>query len=386
MKKIAIITATRAEYGILTPLIRAVHEHPDCALQLYVTGTHLSEKHGYTIQQIREDHFPIFQTVPILEEGNTPCDITCTMANAARGFAECFRRERPDLAVLLGDRTEMLGIAAAALNERIPIAHIHGGEVTEGAVDESIRHALTKMSYLHFTSAEIYRQRVIQLGEEPRRVFNTGSLGTDNILHSELMTQEEIRREAGIPGQIPFAAVTFHPVTLEPDTAKAQTEELCKAMERNLSFYYLITGANADVGGDIVNAVLAEFADAHPERARLVASLGMKRYLSAVKYASFVLGNSSSGVIEAPVLGTPTVNVGDRQRGRVMADSVISCGPRANEISDAIQKAASMEHKPSLLFGDGNAAGRMMDVILRFLNEEPADLKKKFYDIPVTGV
>lgn len=380
MKKIAVVTATRAEYGILTPLIRAIHEDADLQLVLLVTGTHLSQKHGFTKRFIEEDGFPIAHEIPILEEGNTPYDISVTMANAIKGFAACFRDDRPDLVVILGDRTEMLGIASAAMNERIPIAHLHGGEVTEGAVDDCVRHALSKMSYLHFTSTEAYRQRVIQLGESPERVFFTGALSTENILKAPMISETDLKADIGIPPKMPYGVVTFHPVTLEADSAEQQTISLCNAMEKCNSFFYLITMANADAGGDAVNRILQAFADTH-ENVKIVSSLGMKRYLSSVKYAQFVLGNSSSGIIEAPVLGTPTVNIGDRQKGRLMADTIVQCNPNTEEIVRAIQTAAVMEHQPTRMYGDGNTSSMILRHIKEFLLTEKIDLKKKFYDL-----
>lgn len=380
MKKVAVVTATRAEYGILTPLIKAINDDSELELDLIVTGTHLSEKHGYTKKFIEADGFPIAHEIPILENGNTPYDISITMANAIKGFAECFKNDRPDMIVILGDRTEMLGIASAATNERIPIAHLHGGEVTEGAVDDCVRHALSKMSYLHFTSTEVYRKRVIQLGESPERVFFVGALSTENILKAPLKSESEIRSDVGIPNKMPFSVVTFHPVTLEEDSAKEQTIALCRAMEQKNEYFYLITMANSDTGGDTVNAIFADFADKH-DNVKLVSSLGMIRYLSAVKYARFVLGNSSSGIVEAPVLGTPTVNIGDRQRGRLMADTIINCLPDTESIVKAIDTAESTEHNPTLMYGDGETSAKIVDVIKDYLLNDKIDLKKKFYDI-----
>lgn len=379
-KKIAVVTATRAEYGILTPFIRAIQDAVDLQLDLIVTGTHLSEKHGFTKIEIEKDGFPIAHEIPILEEDNSPYGISMTMANAIMRFAECFRNDRPDMVVILGDRTEMLGIASAAMNERIPIAHLYGGEVTEGAVDDCVRHALSKMSYLHFTSTEKYRNRVIQLGESPERVFNVGALSTENILRASLKSEKEIKTDCDIPLDMPYSVVTFHPVTLEADTAKAQTMELCRVMEQKSAYFYLITKANSDAGGDIVNALFDEFSKAH-EHVKLVSSLGMIRYLSAVKYAQFVLGNSSSGIIEAPVLGTPTVNIGDRQRGRLMADTIINCKPDTKSILQAIEAAESMPHTPSKLFGNGNTSAAIVSVIKDYLLNDKIDLKKTFYDL-----
>jgi GDP/UDP-N,N'-diacetylbacillosamine 2-epimerase (hydrolysing) len=380
MKRVAVVTATRAEYGILTPLIKAINEDNDLELDLIVTGTHLSEKHGYTKKFIEADGFPISHEIPILENGNTPYDISITMANAIKGFAECFKNDRPDMLVILGDRTEMLGIASAAMNERIPIAHLHGGEVTEGAVDDCVRHALSKMSYLHFTSTEVYRRRVIQLGEDPERVFFVGALSTENILKAPLKSEFEIKVDVGIPYEMPYSVVTFHPVTLEEDSAKEQTLALCKAMKQKNEYFYLITMANSDAGGDSVNAIFADFADKH-ENVKLVSSLGMIRYLSAVKYAKFVLGNSSSGIIEAPVLGTPTVNIGDRQNGRLMADTIINCRPDIGSIVEAISSAENMEHTPTPMYGNGDTSEKIVNVIKDYLINDKIELKKKFYDI-----
>ncbi|NBJ92525.1 UDP-N-acetylglucosamine 2-epimerase [Parablautia muri] len=383
MKKVAVVTSTRAEYGILTPLIRAIEKDSDIELELIVTGTHLSKKYGYTVSFIEEDGFPISHKIPIMTEGNLPCDISETMANALKGFAHCFVNDPPDMLVILGDRTEMLSVAAAAMNEHIPIAHIHGGEVTQGAVDDCIRHSLTKMSFLHFTSTEIYRKRVIQLGESPSRVFNVGALGAENILHESLMAESEIKNILEIPASMNYAVVTYHPVTLETFMAEKQTKELCMAMHQEHELFYLITMANADSGGDDVNRILSEYAKKHIKNTKLVSNLGMKKYLSAVKYASFMLGNSSSGIIEAPVLGTPTVNIGDRQKGRFMAETVITCEPTHESIVYAINAARARKHKPMYIYGDGKTSQKIVEIIKRYLFEKEISLKKNFYDCGV---
>ncbi|MDD6056911.1 MAG: UDP-N-acetylglucosamine 2-epimerase [Clostridiales bacterium] len=380
MKKIAVVTATRAEYGILRPLIFRLKQEKGFRMQLVVTGMHLLEQYGNTRKEIEGDGLPIFLEIPILEPGNTPYDISVTMANAIRGFAQYFRDEKPDLLIVLGDRTELLGICAAALNEGVPIAHLHGGERTEGVVDDCIRHAVTKMSYLHFAATEEYRKRIIQLGEEPDRVFQVGALGVENILHLPLLTHEEICRELGLSKEQRYVVVTFHPVTLEEDTAESQTRELLAAMEQKSEFFYLITKANADAGGARVNALLESMA-AKCENMRLVSSLGVLRYLSAVKYSAFVLGNSSSGIIEAPALGTPTVNIGDRQRGRQLAETVISCAPVCGEIKEAMEKASQMEAKASLLYGDGNTSEKIVNIVKEFFSQDRIKRKKTFYDV-----
>ena len=380
MKKVAVVTATRAEYGILRPLLMRLQVVEEMELQLLVTGTHLSEKYGNTEQEIIKDGLPIYERILILEDGNSAYDISRTMANAINGFADYFRREHPDLLLLLGDRTEMLGIACAAMNEKVPIAHLHGGELTEGAVDDCVRHALTKMSYLHFAATEEYRRRIIQLGENPNRVFHVGALGVENILKVPLLSYEELCREIEIPKGKNYVVVTFHPVTLENKNAIEQVNTLIEAMCQKQEYFYLITKANADAGGEVVNHRFAEFCRENTN-AKLVDSLGMKRYLSAVKYSRFVLGNSSSGIIEAPALGIPTVNIGDRQKGRLMADTIISCGTSTEEIVKGMCQAEQKERRTSLLYGDGNTSEKIVSIIKEFLFEQKIELKKKFYDV-----
>lgn len=379
MNRIAIVTATRAEYGLLKPLIKRVLNEKAVELDLIVTGGHLSKKQGMTVREIEEDGIPIAHRIDILENDNSPYGISLTMSNAMRGFAGCFREDRPDLLVILGDRTEMLGVASAAMNERIPIAHIHGGEITQGAVDDSVRHALTKLSYLHFTSTEAYRKRVIRLGEEPDRVYNFGALGVENILSTSFISEKEIRRDIGVQDCVPYAVVTFHPATLENDTEDS-IEELLEAMNQKSDVYYCITGANADAGGDRINAALKKYAHENVDRAFFTESLGMVRYLSALKHASFVLGNSSSGILEAPVFGVPTVNIGDRQKGRLKADSVIDCEPGCRSIYEAIDWALKMKCKPSNLYGDGHTSEKIMNVIMETLLDGGINVKKHFYD------
>lgn len=379
-KKIAVVTATRAEYGILKPLTGKLFLETAWQIQLVVTGTHLVKKLGNTIEEIKADSFPVFREIPIYEEGDTPYAVSQMMANALRGFAEYFAQEKPDLLVALGDRTELLAICAAALNERIPIAHLHGGELTFGAVDDSIRHAVTKMSYLHFAAAEEYRQRIIQLGEAPSRVFNVGSLGVENVLHEKLLDRKQLAEGVGFPAEGDYALVTFHPVTLEGNP-RQQIRELCMAMRESGEIFFLITKANADAGGAQINEYLEQEAGQCPNM-KLVASLGMKRYLSAVKYAKFVLGNSSSGIIEVPSFEIPTINIGERQNGRIMAESIISCKPEKDSILQAVRKALDMDcsgYKSP--YGDGTASGQIIRILHRFLDGEPVNLKKEFYDI-----
>ena len=380
MKKIAVVTATRAEYGILRPLICRLQKDTEFELQLIVTGMHLSEKYGNTQVEIEKDKIPVFRKISILEDGNSAYDVSVTMANALCRFAGYFRDEKPDMVIVLGDRTEILGICAAAMNEGIPIAHLHGGELTEGAVDDCRRHAVTKMSYLHFTASETYRNRVIQLGESPDRVFNVGALGVENILHTQLFSYEDMCREIGIPNDQKYVVVTFHPVTQEPGEEQHQTQELIAAMKEKSGYFYLITKANADAGGQRVNELLENFSERVPN-AKLVSSLGMVRYLSALKYSEFALGNSSSGIIEAPALGIPTVNIGERQRGRLMADTIVQCKPEKELILEAMDEAAVMPHKVSTLYGDGETSAKIVTILKNFLFCNKINLKKRFYDL-----
>lgn len=380
MKKIAVVTATRAEYGILRPLIFRLKKENNFQVLLYVTGTHFSQQYGNTQTEIVKDGLQIDRKIQILEDGNTPYDISLTMANALRGFAKAFRDDKPDLLIVLGDRTELLGICSAALNERIPIAHLHGGELTEGAVDDCVRHAVTKMSHLHFPAAEIYRQRIIQMGESPDRVINVGALGVENILNAPLLSYEQLCEEVGIPLNHKYVVVTFHPVTLELEEAECQVQTFIDAMMEESQYFYLITKANADAGGWKVNEMLEQFAS-RTSGVRLTASLGMVRYLSAVKYCEFVLGNSSSGIIEAPAFGTPTVNIGNRQKGRLMAETIISCENSKEEIITAMQKAAQAEHRASTVYGSGNTSEKITEAVKDFLEYNDNNLKKQFYDI-----
>lgn len=381
MKKLCIVTATRAEYGILYPLIVRAFANKKWETQLIVTGTHLEQDFGYTVQEIERDGLPIFRRIPITAAGDDAYAVSQTMANALTGFAAYFREQKPDMVVLLGDRTEMLGIAAAAMNEQIPIAHLHGGELTQGAVDDAIRHALSKMSYLHFAAAEEYRRRIIQLGEAPERVFNVGALGVENILRQELLPVEELKEAADFPADRPYAVVTFHPVTLEAAAGEQQVEELLSAMRQRTDLFFLITKANSDAGGRRINELM-EQGIAGCANMKLVASLGMKRYLSALKHARFALGNSSSGIIEVPAFGIPTVNIGDRQKGRLMAPSVIGCEPECQSILQAIDTAMHMKkgayENP---YGDGHTSEKIISILEKYLEQDHIDLKKRFYDV-----
>lgn len=385
--QICVLTTTRADYGILRPLLFALHHDPAFVLHIAVTGTHLAEAFGMTVQEIESDRLPISAKIPILAgENNSPEAMSQTMSRAIERFSEYFQSCRPDLLIVLGDRFETFAICAAAVNACIPIAHVHGGETTEGAMDECFRHSITKMSYLHFTSTALYRKRVIQLGEHPDRVFNVGALSVENALHAAFLTPSQIECDLGFPlFQKPVVVVTFHPVTLEAGSSVSHTNELLSAIAQRTDLHFLITKSNLDIDGQHINKMLDDFAKTHPH-CRVAASLGMVRYMSVLKYAACVLGNSSSGITEAPSFGIPTINVGNRQRGRLQTKSVINCPPDRDAILCALDLALSESFREKAAsvkspFGDGNTSRRMCEIIKDTLSSGPVDLKKAFYDI-----
>jgi GDP/UDP-N,N'-diacetylbacillosamine 2-epimerase (hydrolysing) len=391
MKNLAVVTSTRAEYGLLQPVIRRLREYErldggkSFKLTLIVTGTHLSEKHGMTINEIRDTGVRIDETVEIGLECGTPVDIARNQADVLVKFTELFVREKYTAVMLLGDRYEMQMVAVSATNAGIPIFHLCGGDTTEGAVDEAVRHSITKMSWLHFVTNEDSRRRVIQLGEEPERVFDVGSTGVDNILHMELMERAEALASVGL-GDCRYAIGTYHPVTLEQQDIEKDVMALVEAIAAFPKIQFIITKANVDRGGDLINSILEREAAETPNM-HVFASLGVKRYLSLMKFSEFVIGNSSSGIAEAPSFHVPTINIGDRQKGRLQAESTINCGTGADDIKKAVEKALSPEfkEKASMVkspYGDGNASERIAEIVMKKL-DEPINLKKKFYDLPV---
>ena len=385
MKKIVVLTATRAEYGLLKPLIMKLADDPLIDMRLAVTGMHLSVEFGMTVEEIRKDGLKADKKIEILLSSDTPVAVSKSMGLAVISFAEYFDDCRPDALLVLGDRFETLAVCCAAMNARIPVFHLYGGEATGGMVDEAVRHCITKMSYLHFTSTKVYRRRVIQLGESPDRVFYVGAMGVENALHTQLMSREELEQSTGLAPGVVYALGTFHPVTLEDDTAATQTYELLAALEQRREISWLFTKANADAGGRTINRILSHYAASH-NNFILSDSLGMTRYLSALKYAAFVIGNSSSGLTEAPSFGIPTINIGDRQKGRVAGETVIMCEPDKDSISLAIKTAMSPQFRMKAEwavspYGDGHTSERILEVIREFLSEGRISLKKEFYDI-----
>lgn len=384
-KKIAIVTATRAEYGLLLPIIKKMIQQNVLDVKVVVTGTHLSPEFGMTIREIEKEEFGIDKKIEILLASDTPVAVSKSMALALISFAEYFEESKPDAVMLLGDRYEMLAVASAALNARIPIIHLHGGETTEGAVDEAIRHAITKMSYLHFTSTEAYRNRVIQLGESPQRVFNVGAMGVENALGVEQLTKGDLEQSLGCSLGDTYAVGTFHPVTLEDGSAEEQVEQLIQATEVFPEIKFLFTKANADVNGRIINQCLSECA-LKKSNIILFDNLGVKRYLNAIRMAAFVIGNSSSGIIEVPAFHVPTINIGDRQKGRIQSNSVINCKAQKEDIIRAIKQATNEDFLNRIkneksVYGDGNTSDRIVEIVTKWLCENTIDLKKEFYDI-----
>ena len=386
MRKICVVTGTRAEYGLLRPLIKKIDEDLELELQLIVTGMHLSPEFGLTYDEIIKDGFKITEKIEILLSSDTPIGISKSMGLAMISFSEVFERLNPDMIIILGDRYEMLAVASVAMNFRIPISHLHGGETTEGAVDEAIRHSITKMSYLHFTSEEEYRNRVIQLGEDPSRVFNVGNIGEDSIRSLKLKSKEELEKELKIKFEKNVALFTFHPTTLEENSSKVQFENILNDLDNVEDLFIIFTKANADADCRIINKMIDEYILKNNEKAIVFTSLGQLRYLSVMKYCDVIVGNSSSGIIEAPMFGKPTVNIGDRQKGRIQKKTIINCKPQKGEVKKAIQNALSEQFKMNNCFLEKNEkklliSENILCVIKSFLKDNKIELKKKFYDL-----
>ena len=386
MKKVAIVTATRAEYGLLMPVIRELrkYESDTFKAELIVTGTHLSEQYGMTVQEIQANGVRIDFRVPVSVKSDTEVDISVNQAEVLVKFTELFLQQKYNAVILLGDRYETLAVAIAAGNTRTPVFHLCGGDTTEGALDEWIRHSITKISYLHFVTNEESRKRVIQLGEAPERVFNFGSTSIDNILHAADMTKEEALASIGLI-DCKYAVCTYHPVTMESGDVGRQLESFLEAIQAFPKLQFVVTKSNADQGGAKINELLDKAAE-RITNLHVYTSLGVRRYLSLMKYAEFVLGNSSSGIIETPAFHVPTVNIGDRQRGRLQSESIINCAVDTASIVAAMKKAMSNEHKLICKtvvspYGEGYAGEQIADKSFEKVMNGGIDLKKKFYDL-----
>lgn len=386
MKKIAVVSSSRAEYGLLSPIIECLRSYEDNELrvELIVTGTHLDEKFGMTINEIISAGVRIDHEVPVLLDSSSSIGISETQAKTLREFTILFDQQHYNAVILLGDRYEMLSVAIAAGNTGTPVFHISGGDTTEGAIDEWVRHSITKISYLHFVTNDVSRKRVIQLGEEPSRVFNFGSTSIDNILKVADMSKQDALASVGL-SDCDYALCTYHPATMGDYSVEYQIGELIKAIESFPDIEFIITKSNADMGGEKINELLDE-ADAKHKNVHVFSSLGVKRYLSLMKYSLFVLGNSSSGIVEAPAFHVPTVNIGDRQRGRLQSESIINCDTPSAAIVNAIERAMSSEHKNICEkivspYGDGNAAEKIAQLSVETVLKGNIDQRKKFYDL-----
>lgn len=387
MQKIAVFTGTRAEYGLLYWLLKDIQDDPELQLQLLVTGMHLSPEFGCTYQQIEADGFSIDEKIEILLSSDSAVGTAKSIGLGVLGFSDALNRLEPDLLVILGDRFEALAAAQTAMILRIPVLHLHGGEITEGAYDDAIRHAITKLSYLHGTSTETYRQRVIQLGEDPQRVHNVGAIGLDHLKRGHFMSPEELSESLEFNLQQPYFLVTYHPVTLADEPAKESFEALLSALDAFPQYQVILTYPNADDGGRQIIPLLEEYSSRNPDRVLAIPSLGQVRYLSAVKHATAVIGNSSSGIIEVPAFDVPTVNIGDRQKGRLAAKSVLHSSADAASIVQCVQQAISREYtKPGEQienpYGQGDTSARVLKMI-KSCQFVPG---KIFYDLPTAAV
>lgn len=386
MNKICVFTGTRADYGLLRNLLKRLKDDSQIDLDILVSGSHLNEQFGNTFYEIEKDGFKCYTKLPIPIEDDSKCGMAKNTGMAITVFADYFKMKEIELLIVLGDRFEALAVSIAAYLQGIPIAHISGGDITEGAVDDAIRHCITKMSYLHFPGCEDSAHRIIQMGESPNRVFNVGEPGIENCLNTRFLTLDELSES--IPKKIvnsDFAIVTFHPVTMENNTATNQLLELIHSMDYFSRLNYIITLANADSGGREINKIWDE-----EGRKRnnwfVTPSLGVTKYLSVLKYSKAVIGNSSSGIYEAPVFGIPTVNIGDRQKGRMKAESIIDCQPVERNIKEAIELALSDKYQQMAKnikspFGDGTASTQIVKHIKEYLENPFRDLKKQFYEI-----
>lgn len=384
-RKICVVTGTRAEYGLLYWLMREIDEDPSLELQLIVTGAHLETRFGMTVDVIESDGFRIDARVPIDLADDSPTGIGHAAGRALSGIGAALGALAPDIVVLLGDRYEILAAAFAAMLHQVPIAHIHGGEVTEGAIDDAMRHAITKLAALHFPAAAAYRARIVQMGEDPAFVFNVGAPGLDHLERTSLLSAAETSAALNIPETAAYFVITVHPATLGDADPAAEIAALLDALGHFDDHMAVFTGVNADRDRDVIARRIEEYVDANPDRARLFPSLGQRRYLSAMKRAACVVGNSSSGIIEAPALGVPTVNIGPRQDGRLRAGSVIDCAAEPAAVKAALAQALDpgFRHSASSCetpYGAPGASVRIADVLRR---TDPRTLRRKsFHDMP----
>ena len=383
MRKICVITGTRAEFGLLRPLIELIANDKELQLQLIATGMHLSPEFGYTLNEITDAGFVVDKKVECLLSSDSSIGVSKTIALAVSGFADALAELTPDLVVVLGDRTEILGTVIATAMANIPIAHLHGGETTEGAYDEAIRHSITKFSHLHFTSTEAYRKRVIQLGEHPDTVFNVGAIGLDAIKKLPLLDKASFEQAIGFKLKERNILITYHPVTLEKEAPIETFENILTALDELTDTALIFTHANSDKNGRIINRMITEYVSSHKDKAVEFKSLGQLRYLSALQFVDFVIGNSSSGMTEVPAFYIPTINIGDRQKGRINCESVINSNNSLEDIKKSITFALDKTFREKiqqqeLLYGNGTAAEKILQIIKE---HNHISIKKSFYNI-----
>lgn len=386
-KKICVVTGSRAEYGLLYWLMKGINKDPELELQIIATGMHLSSEYANTYQQIEYDGFVIDKKVDIELSSDSELGISKSMGLGIIGCSNAFNDLKPDLCIVLGDRFEIFSAVSAAMIAKIPIAHIHGGEATEGLIDESIRHSITKMSHIHFVATDEYKNRVIQLGEQPDRVFNVGGLGIDNINKLKLLSRKAFEQAINFSLGEKNILVTFHPVTLEKSTAEIQFKELLRALDELLDTKIIFTKSNSDTDGRVINIMIDDYVTDHDNTISFT-SMGQLNYLSALQYMDAVLGNSSSGLIEAPSFKIGTINIGDRQKGRIKAESVISCSSEKDDISKSLIKLYSPEFQNLIKniknpYGTGGASKKIINIIKDF--NLIGILKKSFYDLVSVG-
>ena len=381
MKKLCIVTGTRAEYGLFYPLLKLIKNSKEFELQIIATGMHLSPEFGLTYKEIEEDGFKIDEKIEMLLSSDSDVGISKSIGLGVIGFSDSLKRLNPDMVVLLGDRFETFSAAIASYVLKIPISHLYGGEITEGAIDEGLRHSITKMSMYHFTSIEKYRMRVIQLGEDPERVFNVGALGIDNIKNEKLLSKRELEDALEFKLDKKTILVTYHSETLSKNrTSEKDFLEIKKVMDELKDYKFIITMPNADNDSRAIVELIKDLKD--DNRIKTYTSLGRKRYLSLLQYVRMVMGNSSSGIIEAPSFRIPTINIGDRQKGRIKPRSVIDCKPTKDEIIKAVKKAEIMDLQNLVNpYGDGKASQRILETIKEIFSKDKIEIKKEFYDV-----
>lgn len=383
MIRLCVVTGNRAEYGLLLPVISRTAQDPDFRLQVIATGSHLDTRYGNGCKDFENSGIKIDETIEMNLASDTSVGICKSMGLEMISLCEAYQRLKPDIVVLLGDRYETFIAASTAVICKIPIAHIHGGEITKGAYDDCMRHAITKMSYLHFTSTKEYRKRIIQMGEAPDRVFWVGALGIENMKTTRLLSRQELEDELNIPLTLPMALVTFHPATLSHESASQQFQPLTEALLQFPDLYTVFTRSNSDTGGNSINQMINAYVKSRPEKSAVFSSLGVQRYLSLMNCAQAVIGNSSSGIMEAPFLKVPSVNIGSRQEGRIKPASVISCGPFKGEIIAAIQEALNYDprHKECSNPYEGKDTSRQIIDIIKQEFNKGIHLEKDFYDM-----